>query len=145
MDATVVRIDQTEKSVQAELRAAWFPRGTRPSVELSGRRDWPCLVGAITEGDDRVFARDEESGTAVRARHINLTFYTGLEEDVLWPYTGRRTFERRPSRVSRPVTTAPSSWYQRISPHWTLLTSADGSFRPRFAIDCSTRLTGYHR
>jgi len=28
MDATVVCIDQTNKSVQVESRAAWFPRGT---------------------------------------------------------------------------------------------------------------------
>jgi len=48
MDATVVCIDQTKKSVQAEPRAAWFPRGTRPTVELSGQRDWTCLLGPIT-------------------------------------------------------------------------------------------------
>jgi hypothetical protein len=39
MDATIVCIDQIKKSVQVEPRAAWFPRGTRPSVELSGQRD----------------------------------------------------------------------------------------------------------
>jgi len=55
MDATVVCIDQTRKSVQVEPRAAWFPRDTRPSVELSGRRDWTCLLGAITENGDRFF------------------------------------------------------------------------------------------
>ena len=49
MDATVVFIDQTKESVQIEPRAAWFPRGTRPSVELFGLQDWPCLLGAITE------------------------------------------------------------------------------------------------
>jgi hypothetical protein len=53
MDATVVAIDQTKKSVQVEPRATWFPRGTRPSVELSGQRDWTCLLGAITEDGDR--------------------------------------------------------------------------------------------
>ena len=49
MDATVVCIDQTKKSVQVEPHAARFPRGTRRAVELSGRRDWTCLLGAITE------------------------------------------------------------------------------------------------
>ena len=55
MDATVVCIDQTKKSVQVEPRAAWFPRGTRPSVDLSGQREWTCLLGAITENGDRFF------------------------------------------------------------------------------------------
>ncbi len=40
MDATVVCIDQIRKPVQVESRVAWFPRGTRPSVEFSGQRDW---------------------------------------------------------------------------------------------------------
>src|SRR6056297_2637483 len=57
MDATVVCIDQTKKSVQVEPRAAWFPRGTRPAVALSGQRDWTCLLGAITEDGDRFFGR----------------------------------------------------------------------------------------
>jgi transposase len=56
MDATVVCIDQTKKSVQFEPRAAWFPRGTRLSVELSGQRDWTCLLGAITEDGNRFFS-----------------------------------------------------------------------------------------
>ena len=72
MDATVVCIDQTKKSVQVELRAAWFPCGTRPSVELSGQRDWTCLLGAITENGDRFFDRFEESVTAERAKRIIL-------------------------------------------------------------------------
>ncbi len=41
--------DVDKISVQVEQRAAWFPRSTRLSVELSGQRDWPCLFGAITE------------------------------------------------------------------------------------------------
>ena len=49
MDATVVCIDQTKKSVQVEPRAAWFPRGSEPAVELSGYRDWTCLLGAVTD------------------------------------------------------------------------------------------------
>jgi hypothetical protein len=66
MDATVVCIDQTKKSVQIEPRAAWFPRGTRPSVKLSGQLDWTCLLGAITEDGDRFFARFEEYVTITR-------------------------------------------------------------------------------
>jgi len=56
MDATVVSNDQTKKSVQIESRAVWFPRGTRPSMKLSGQRDWTCLLGAITEDGGRFFS-----------------------------------------------------------------------------------------
>jgi hypothetical protein len=55
MDAAVVCIDQSKKSVQLEPRAAWFPRGTRPSVEQFGQPDWTCRLGAITEDGDRFF------------------------------------------------------------------------------------------
>ena len=70
MDATVVCIDQTKKSVQGEPRAAWFPRGTRPTVELSGQRDWTCLLGAITEDGDRFLSQFEEYVTADHAQHF---------------------------------------------------------------------------
>jgi len=73
MDASVVCIDQIKKSVQVEPRAAWFPRGTRPSVELSGQRDWMYLLGAITEGGDHFFSRVTEYGTAEHAKQIILT------------------------------------------------------------------------
>lgn len=56
MDATVVRIDQTKKSVQVEPRATGKPRGTWPTIKLSGQRDWTCLLGAITEDGDRFFS-----------------------------------------------------------------------------------------
>ena len=72
MDATVVRIGQTKKSVAVEPRAAWFPRGTRPSVELSGQGDWTCLLGAITEDGDRFFSRFEQYVTAEHAKHFTL-------------------------------------------------------------------------
>lgn len=32
-----------KKSVHFKPRTAWFPRGTRPSVDLSGQRDWTCV------------------------------------------------------------------------------------------------------
>ncbi|SEP30137.1 Transposase [Halogranum amylolyticum] len=83
MDATIVCIDQTKKSVQAEPRAAWFPRGTRPSVELSGQRDWMCLLGAITENGDRFFSRFEEYVTADHAKHFILALYEEFQEDMI--------------------------------------------------------------
>jgi len=83
MDATVVCIDQTKKSVQVEPRAAWFPRGTRPSVELSGQRDWTCLLGAITEDGDRFFSRFEEYVTAAHAKHFILALCKEFEDDLI--------------------------------------------------------------
>ena len=83
MDATVVCIDQTKKSVQVEPRAAWFPHGTRPSVELSGQRDWTCLLGAITEDGDRFFSRFEEYVTAEHAKHFILALCEEFQEDLI--------------------------------------------------------------
>ncbi|TMT81676.1 IS630 family transposase [Haloterrigena sp. H1] len=83
MDATVVCIDQTKKSVQVEPRAAWFPRGTRPSVELSGQRDWTCLLGAITEDGDRFFSRFEEYVTADHVKHFILALCKEFEDDLI--------------------------------------------------------------
>ncbi len=56
MDTTVVCLDQTKKSLHVKPRAAWFLRGRRPFVELSGQRDWTYLLGAITENGDRFFS-----------------------------------------------------------------------------------------
>ena len=83
MDATVDCIDQPKKSVRVEPRAAWFPRGTRPSVELSGQRDWTCVLGAITEDDDRFFSRFEEYVTAEHAKHFILALCEEFQEDLI--------------------------------------------------------------
>nr|WP_206335677.1 IS630 family transposase [Natronolimnobius sp. AArcel1] len=93
MDATVVCIDQTKKSVQVEPRAAWFPRGTRPSVELSGQRDWTCLLGAITEDGDRFFSRFEEYVTAEHAKHFILALCNEFEDDLLIVLDGAPYFQ----------------------------------------------------
>ncbi|MFC7198017.1 IS630 family transposase [Halospeciosus flavus] len=93
MDATVVCIDQTKKSVQVEPRAAWFPRGTRPSVELSGQREWTCLLGAITENGDRFFSRFTEYVTAEHAKHFILALYEEFEKDLLIVLDGASYFQ----------------------------------------------------
>jgi hypothetical protein len=67
LDDTVVCIDQAKKSVQAKRRAAWSPRSTRLSVELSGQRDWTCLLGVITEDGDR-FSQFQEYVTGDHAQ-----------------------------------------------------------------------------
>ncbi len=93
MDATVVCIDQTKKSVQVEPRAAWFPRGTRPSVELSGQRDWTCLLGAITENGDRFFSRFEEHVTAYHAKYIIIMLYKEFMDNLVVVLDGALYFQ----------------------------------------------------
>jgi len=93
MDATVVCIDQTKKSVRVEPRAAWFPRGTRPSVELSGQRDWTCLLGAITEDGDRFFSRFTEYVTAKHAKHFILALCKEFEKDLIVVLDGASYFQ----------------------------------------------------
>ncbi|QCC44579.1 IS630 family transposase [Halobacterium salinarum] len=93
MDATVVCIGQTKKSVQVEPRAAWFPQGTRPSVELSGQRDWTCLLGAITEDGDRFFSRFTEYVTAEHAKHFILALCDEFEDDLIVVLDGAPYFQ----------------------------------------------------
>ena len=69
--------------MQVEPRAAWFPRGTRPTVELSGQRDWTCLLGAITEDGDRFFSRFDEYVTAEHAKHFILALCEEFQEDLI--------------------------------------------------------------
>lgn len=93
IDATVVCIDQTKKSVRVEPRAAWFPRGTRPSVKLSGQRDWTCLLGAITEDGDRFFSRFEEYVTADHAKHFIVALCEECEDDLIVVLDGAPYFQ----------------------------------------------------
>jgi transposase len=93
MDATVVCIDQTKKSVQFETRAAWFSLGMKSSVELSGQRDWTCLLGAITEAGDRVFSRFEEYVTADHAKHFILALCKEFEDDLIVVLDGAPYFQ----------------------------------------------------
>ena len=83
MDATVVCIDQSKKSVQVEPRAVWFPRGTWPFVELSSQRDWTCLLGATTEDGDRFLSRFTEYVTVDHAKHFILALCKEFEDDLL--------------------------------------------------------------
>jgi len=49
-----------QKPVQVEPRVMWFPRGMRLAVELSGQRDWTCLLGVIIQ-DGNCFFFDSKS------------------------------------------------------------------------------------
>ena len=93
MDIKIVCIDQTKKSVQVEPRAAWFPRGTRPSVKLSGQHDWTCLLGAITEDSERFFSRFTEYVTADHAKHFILALCKEFEDDLIVVLDGAPYFQ----------------------------------------------------
>ncbi len=93
MDAIVVCIDQIKKSGQVEPRATWFPRGTRPAVELSGQHDWTCLQGAITEDGDRFFSRFEEYMIADHAKHFIVELCKEFEYDWIVVLDGASYFQ----------------------------------------------------
>jgi len=119
MDATVVCIDQTKKSVQVEPRTAWFPRGTRPTIELSGQRDWTCLLGVITEDGDCFFSRFTEYVTAEHAKHFILALCEEFEEDLIVVLDGAPHFQA--SVVTLP---AYSSELNPVDEYWRQLQSA---------------------
>ena len=54
LDTTLVCIDSTRMSVRVEPTKAWFPRNSKPAVELSDQRKWTGVLGAINE-DGRTF------------------------------------------------------------------------------------------
>ena len=92
MDATVVCIDQTKTSVNGDPTQAWFTRNSRPNVELSGLRDWTCVLGAVTEDGDSFFARFPEYVTAEHAKHFILALYKEFEEDLIVVHDGASYF-----------------------------------------------------
>lgn len=92
MDATVVCIDQTKTSVNGDPTQAWFGRNSRPSVELSGLRDWTCLLGAVTEDGESFFSRFPEYVTADHAKHFILALYKEFEEDLIVVLDGASYF-----------------------------------------------------
>ncbi|MFB6199013.1 MAG: IS630 family transposase [Halobacteriaceae archaeon] len=93
LDAMIVCIDQTKTSVQVEPRAAWFPRGSRPSVELSGQRDWTCLLGAVTEDGRQFFSRFTEYVTAEHAKHFILALCDEFRDDLIVVLDGAPYFQ----------------------------------------------------
>jgi hypothetical protein len=108
MHATVVCIDQTKKFVQVEPRAAWAPRGTRPSVELFDQRDWTCLLGAGTEKGSRFFSRFTEYITAEHAKNFILALCKEFEDDLIVMLDGAPYFQASAVTDLAPVTTLPS-------------------------------------
>jgi len=66
------RSDPEIRAIRAACRvgSAWH----RPSVELSGQRDWTCLLGAITEDGDCFLSQFTEYVIAVM-QNISFTHY----------------------------------------------------------------------
>lgn len=71
---------------------AWFRRNSRPSVELSGLRDWTCLLGAVTDDGRSFFSRFPEYVTAKHAKHFILALYHEFEEDLIIVLDGASYF-----------------------------------------------------
>ena len=92
MDATVVCIDQTKTSVNGDPTQAWFKRNSRPEVELSGLRDWTCLLGAVTEDGRSFFSRFPEYVTGEHAKHFILALYEEFEDDLIIVLDGASYF-----------------------------------------------------
>jgi len=92
MDATVVCIDQTKTSVNGDPTQAWFERNSRPSVKLSGLRDWTCLLGAVTEDGESFFSRFPEYVTAKHAKHFILSLCEEFEDDLIVVLDGASYF-----------------------------------------------------
>lgn len=79
--------------MQVEPGAAWFPRGTRPNVELSGQRDWTCLLGAITVLGDRFFSRFIEYVTAEHDKYFIIVVCEEFEGDLIIVLDGAPYFQ----------------------------------------------------
>ena len=71
----------------------WKPRGTRLSVELSGQRDWTCLLGAITEDGDHFFSRFTEYATARHAKYFILASCKEFKYNLLVVFDGAAYFQ----------------------------------------------------
>ena len=76
-------IDQTKTSVNGDPTQAWFRRNSQPSVELSGLRDWTCLLGAVTEDGRTFFSRFSEYVTAEHAKHYILALCNEFKDDLI--------------------------------------------------------------
>jgi len=87
-----VCIDQTRLPVQVEPTHAWFPQNSKPSVDLSGQRDWTCLLGAITEDGRRFFSRFTEYVTAEHAKHSILALCEEFQDDLIVVLDGASYF-----------------------------------------------------
>jgi hypothetical protein len=90
MDATVVCIDQTKKSVQVELRGFRAVRGPLSSSPDSviGRACW-----ARSPSGDRLFSRFEEYVTADHANHLILALCEEFEDGLLAVLDGAPYFQ----------------------------------------------------
>lgn len=93
MDATVVCIYQTKNSMQEEPRCARKPHGTRPTIELTGRHDWICLLGAMTVNGARLFSRFEECISVDPEKHFILALCYEFEVDLIVVLDGPSYFQ----------------------------------------------------
>ena len=92
MDATVVCVDLAKTSVNGDPTQAWFEQNSRPTVELSGLRDWTYLLGAVTDDGRSFFSRFSEYVTADHAKHFILALYKVFEDNLIVVLDGASYF-----------------------------------------------------
>jgi hypothetical protein len=145
MDATAVCLDQTKQSVRVEPRATWVPENTRPSVALSGQRDWACVLCAITEGGDRLFSRVNECVTAEHAKQFPPAVCDEFHGDVIGGLDGASYF--RASTVTD-LAARDDLEFVRLPAHSPELNPVEGCWRQvkeNLSNDCLSRSTTSRR
>ena len=94
----MICIDHTRTSVRVEPTQAWFPRGSKPSVELSGQRDWTGVLGAVSEDGEEFYCQSDEYITSEHARQFILALSKEFDEDLIVVLDGAPYF--RASKVT---------------------------------------------
>lgn len=69
-DYTVLAVDQTRKTVGADLYQAWFPEGERVSLPVSASREGVNLLGAVSDEGETVFLESGGSFTSEVTIHL---------------------------------------------------------------------------
>lgn len=69
-DYTVLAVDQTRKTVGADLYQAWFPEGERVSLPVSASREGVNLLGAVTAEGGTMFLESDGSFTSEVTIHL---------------------------------------------------------------------------
>ena len=77
-------LDQTRKTVGADLYYGWFPVGERPTVKVSASREGINLLGAVTEhGETEVLECDGSFTGEVTVRYLSHLQETFGEELIV--------------------------------------------------------------
>ena len=79
--------------MQVEPTQAWFPQNSKPSVELSGQRDWTGVLGAVTENGDEFYCQCDEYITGEHAKKFILALSNEFDGDLIVVLDGAPYFQ----------------------------------------------------